>query len=396
MSTADQVLVINAGSSSLKYQLVEPGTGQVAASGLIEKIGEDGGGTNKHAVAGQTHLRDESIADASGAFAAMLTAFADHGPDLAAAPPVAVGHRVVHGGAEFSAASVIDAAVLDRIRRLGPLAPLHNPAGVAGIEVAMSVFTGVPQVAVFDTAFHRTLSAAAYTYAVPRQWREEFGVRRYGFHGTSYRYVSARAIELLGGATGLGIVLLHLGNGCSACAVLDGRSVETSMGMTPLEGLVMGTRSGDIDPSIGGHLARTTKLTAEQTDTALNIECGLEGLTGANDFRTVTQRAAAGDTDCQLALDVVNHRLLKYIGGYATVMGRLDAVVFTGGIGEHDAALRATVMHGLAIFGARLDAAANSSASGEQVITTEDSRVVGLVVPTNEELQIARECVDAL
>jgi acetate kinase len=390
MTMPDQILVINAGSSSLKYQLVDPGSGAVAASGLIEQIGEVGAGSRRHVVAGREHHRDGAIADASAAFEAMIAAFAENGPDLSTAPPLAVGHRVVHGGSEFAEATLVDAGVLDRIRRLSTLAPLHNPANLAGIELAMRTFGTVPQVAVFDTAFHRTLPAAAQTYAVPRRWREDLAVRRYGFHGTSHRYVSARAIELLGGAAGLGIVVLHLGNGCSACAVLDGRSVETSMGLTPLEGLVMGTRSGDIDPSIGGHLARTAGLTAGQVEDALNHDCGLAGLTGDSDFRAVVQRAGAGDPYCRLALDVVTHRIVKYVGGYAAVMGRLDAVVFTGGIGENDPGVRTSVLRRLAIFGAEVDA--DTSASGERVITAEGSRVVGLVIPTNEELQIAREC----
>jgi acetate kinase len=306
----------------------------------------------------------------------------------------------VHGGAEFSEATLIDDQVLTAVRRLNPLAPLHNPANVTGIELAVSRFPGVPQVAVFDTAFHRSIPRPAFTYAVPREWQDRYGVRRYGFHGTSHRYVSERAVQMLGGTAGLGLVVLHLGNGASACAVLDGRSIETSMGLTPLEGLVMGTRSGDIDPSIAGHLARNAGMTAGQIDHALNHDSGLLGLAGANDFRTLTEQAAAGDPAARLAIEVTSHRLVKYVGAYAAVLGRLDGVVFTGGIGEHSALLRARVLGGLGVFGMRLDeqanAAAGVTAGGEQRVSHRRSAVAALVIPTREELQIARECLALL
>lgn len=394
-ATPDRVLVINAGSSSLKYQLVEPATGDVAASGLVERIGNPDSGARRHLAGGRRHEDDTPVADAAAAFAAMLDAFSTFGPDLSAALPVAVGHRVVHGGAEFDAATVIDDDVLDRIRGLVPLAPLHNPAAVTGIELARSLFPTTPQVAVFDTAFHRTIPALAHTYAVPRRWRDDWGVRRYGFHGTSHRYVSGRLGELTGGSA-RAMVVLHLGNGASACAVLDGRSVETSMGLTPLEGLVMGTRSGDIDPAIAGHLARRAGMSAEQVDAALNRDCGLLGLTGAGDFRTVVERASAGDADCLLAIDVVTHRIVKYVGAYAATMGRLDAVVFTGGIGENSPLLRNAVLQRLTVFGVRMPSTLDTDGPGERCLTAPDSPVQGWVVPTDEERQIARESAAAV
>lgn len=390
-----RVLVVNAGSSSVKYQLLQSDSGEVLAKGLIEQIGESSGGKHRHTVAGTDNTRTGEIGDMTAALASMAAAFADFGPDLDAEPPMAVGHRVVHGGTRFSATTRITAATTDAIRDLIPLAPLHNPANLAGIEAALAQFPDVPQFAVFDTAFHSTLPAAAYTYAVPKVWREDYHVRRYGFHGTSHHYVSERVSALMGRAD-LATIVLHLGNGCSACAVLDGESVETSMGMTPLEGLVMGTRCGDIDPAVPFHLARTEGLDVDQLDTALNKQSGLLGLTGDNDFRTIVERAAAGDREAQAAIDVVVHRLVKYVGAYAAVLGRLDAIAFAGGIGEHNAALRAAVLGRLGILGVEVDAAANEGADGEALLTTPASRVAAFVIPTNEELQIARECLEHL
>lgn len=388
--TDPAVLVINAGSSSLKYQLLQPVQGTVLGAGLIERIGGPSAALH-HTGSDGTVRSEREVPDAAAAFTAMVDAFAEHGPDLTARPPVAVGHRVVHGGTRFSAATLVDAGVRAEIEQLVPLAPLHQPANLAGIDAATRLFPDLPQIAVFDTAFHRTLPAAAHTYAVPQQWREEHAVRRYGFHGTSHRWVSGRAAALLGRPDAR-MVVLHLGNGASACAVADGRSVETSMGLTPLEGLVMGSRSGDVDPAIAGHLARVAGLTAEQIDTALNQQSGLRGLVGDNDFRTLQQRVDTGDPMAQAAFDVVVHRLVKYVGGYAAVLGRLDAVVFTGGIGENSAALRAAVVEKLALFGAVLDPTRDAG-RGERTVSSPASRLTVLVVPTDEERQIAMECV---
>ncbi|MFZ0158422.1 MAG: acetate kinase [Kineosporiaceae bacterium] len=379
---SDLVLVLNAGSSSLKYQVVDPVAGSVATSGRRERIGEPG----------------SPLTDHRAAFETVLDSLAAQGPDLRAEPPLAVGHRVVHGGARFTAPTVVDEEVVAAIRELEPLAPLHNPANLTGILIAREALPGVPQVAVFDTAFHATIPASASTYAVPREWRERHGVRRYGFHGTSHAHVSQRVSALVG-RDDAAVVVLHLGNGASACAVLGGRSVETSMGLSPLEGLVMGTRSGDLDPATIGHICRCTGLSVEQVDHALQHDSGLEGLTGVNDFRTVQQRADAGDAAAAQAIAVMVHRLVKYVGAYAAVMGRLDAIAFTGGIGENAVRLRAVVLDALSLFGFELDAAANAAAVGggsEHRITTPGSRVAGYVVPPGEELEIARQCMQVL
>jgi len=395
MGGADRVLVINAGSSSLKYQVVDARTGETAATGLVERIG--GEGRLRHTSEGGTHERDVSCADHTAALEAAQEALREHGPDLDALPPVAVGHRVVHGGARFSAPVVIDDRVLQAVRDLGPLAPLHNPANLEGIETALKAFPDVPQVAVFDTAFHQTVPPRAHTYAVPREWRDTHRVRRYGFHGTSFAYVSGRTCELLGRRPEeTNLVVLHLGNGASACAVQAGRSIDTSMGLSPLEGLVMGTRPGDVDPALGAYLGRVAGLDATAYDEALNKASGLKGLAGISDLREVEQRRAAGDADASLAFDVMTYRLRKYVGAYAVVLGRVDAIVFTGGIGEHSDAVRAEVLGGLGILGVELDPAANEDGPPERVLTTPGSRVTGLVVPTNEELQIARACLSVV
>jgi acetate kinase len=370
------VLVVNSGSSSLKYQLIDPDSGQVHAKGLVERIGESG----------------SDVADHGGALQLALTAM---GARLDPEHLLAVGHRVVHGGARFSGPTLIDDSVRSAIAELAPLAPLHNPANLQGIEATVELFAGIPQVAVFDTAFHQTIPAAAYTYAVPREWRDDLRVRRYGFHGTSHAYVSRRAARLLGRPLeDTAFVVLHLGNGCSATAVLAGESVDTSMGLTPLEGLVMGTRSGDVDPSLGAYLSRLTGMDAEAVDQALNKRSGLLGLTGANDCRTVSERAAGGDPEARLALDVMVHRLVKYTGAYAAVLGRVDAVVLTGGIGEHASDVRAMLAGRLELLGVELDRAANENGGGERHITTESSRTAMLVIPTNEELEIAVQAAD--
>ncbi len=385
------VLVINAGSSSLKYQLVDAATGDVAAKGSVERIGEPGSSV-RHEVHGETFTADQPVSSHAEALDAVTAAFGRYGPDLETVGLLAVGHRVVHGGDRFSEPVVVTDEVLSVVEELEPLAPLHNPANLEGITVARERFPDVPQVAVFDTAFHHGMPARAYTYAVPAAWRDEHRVRRYGFHGTSYAYVSRRAAELLGRAPDDSrLVVLHLGNGASAAAIDGGRSVDTSMGLTPLEGLVMGTRSGDIDPGLLSFMVRTG-LGADEVDAALNRESGLKGLAGTNDFREVTDLMASGDAGARLAFDVTVYRLRKYVGAYAAALGRLDALVFTAGVGEHSAALRAAVCDGLGVLGVELDAAANDAAGGgERRISSDASRVAVLVVPTNEELEIARQ-----
>lgn len=367
------VLVVNSGSSSLKYQLIDPDTGGNHAKGTIERIGEPGSDVADHA-------------------AALHRALDQMGSRLDPAALLAVGHRVVHGGSRFSAATVVDAEVRAAIADLAPLAPLHNPANLLGIEATAELFPTVPQVAVFDTAFHHSLPPEAFTYAVPRDWRDAYGVRRYGFHGTSLSYVARRAARLLGrDIADTDLVVLHLGNGCSACAVRGGESVETSMGLSPLEGLVMGTRSGDVDPSLGAYLNRIADLDAPAFDRALNKESGLLALAGVSDLRAVEKRAVAGDEDAALALDVMLHRLVKYVGAYAAVLGRVDAIVLTGGIGEHSDLVRGRLADRLTLLGVELDPEANDAGSGERAVTTPESRTAMLVIPTNEELEIATQ-----
>lgn len=388
------VLVVNAGSSSLKYQLVEPDSGESFAKGLVERIGL-AQGSIRHDVDGASHERELPVRDHVHAIELLEEAFAEHGPDLAKVDLVAVGHRVVHGGQDFADPVVINADVLEAVQRLIPLAPLHNPGNLQGIEATTKRFPETPQVAVFDTAFHQTMPEAASTYAVPKEWREQYRVRRYGFHGTSHAYVSRRVADLMERPLeDLKTVVLHLGNGASAAAVDGGRSVDTSMGLTPLEGLVMGTRPGDLDPGISGHLVGHG-LTQSEIDHALTKQSGLLGLTGSADFREVMQRRDQGDADARLAFDVVVHRLVSYVGAYAAVLGRLDAIVFTAGVGENNDALRAAVLERLTVFGVELDAAANEGLRGREArITTEASTVQAWVIPTNEEGEIARQAAD--
>lgn len=395
MTDAVLVLVVNSGSSSLKYQLLDPSSGTTLARGIVERIG--GAAHRRHTAGGETFEADVDCADHDRALRLALDAMAEHGPTLEPADLMAVGHRVVHGGSRFSAPVRIDDAVRATIAELAPLAPLHNPANLRGIEATLAAFPDVPQVAVFDTAFHHTIPAEAYTYAVPAAWRHEYGVRRYGFHGTSVAHVSRRAAELLGGdPDDTRLVVLHLGNGCSATAVSGGRSVDTSMGISPLEGLVMGTRSGDVDPALPAYLGRVAEVGSAAYDNALNTRSGLLGLAGVSDFREIEERRAAGDPDAALAFDVAVHRIVKYVGAYAAVLGGLDAVVFTGGIGENSAGLRSAVLGRLGGLGVQLDDPANAWARGEARLTTDDSPVSAWVVPTNEELEIARDCAALL
>ncbi len=391
MPASRPVLVVNAGSSSLKYQVLDADTGETEASGLVERIG--GPGRLTHTSGGGTHAQDVACHDHAAALDAARAALGEHGPDLGSMVLFAVGHRVVHGGPDFTEPVVIDDDVVAAIETLVPLAPLHNPANLEGIRGARAAFPDVPQVAVFDTAFHQTLPPEAHTYAVPAAWRERHRVRRYGFHGTSHRYVSRRTAELLGRAPEeCNVIVLHLGNGASACAVRGGRSVDTSMGLSPLEGLVMGTRSGDVDPALGAYLGRVAGLDATAYDKALNKASGLEGLAGDSDLREVEDRRAAGDPDAVLAFDVMVHRLLKYVGAYAAVLGRVDAIAFTGGIGENSSEVRSALLSRLEVLGVELDPVANDCRGTERRVTTAGSRVAAWIVPTNEELEIARAC----
>ncbi|WP_440708343.1 acetate/propionate family kinase [Herbiconiux sp. YIM B11900] len=403
------ILVVNSGSSSFKYQLIEVESEQVLASGLVERIGESLGQT-RHTMPEGSSTSETPIPDHTAGFRAMLDAFETHGPSLAEHPLTAVGHRVVHGGKRFHEATVVTELVKINIEDLSELAPLHNPANLAGITAAEKAFPGVPQVAVFDTAFHQTLPPAAYTYAIDAQLAEKQRVRRYGFHGTSFEYVTGAAADFLERpASSLNLIVLHLGNGASACAIEGGRSVDTSMGMTPLEGLVMGTRSGDLDPGILFHLHRKTGMGFAELDELLNRRSGLLGLSGLGDMRDV-QKAATGADDsvgaddsaqaesAALALDVYLHRIKGYVGAYYAQLGRVDAVVFTAGVGENNAFVRAGALAGLSELGIEVDEELNAapSSEGARRISPPSSRVQVLVVPTNEELEIARQSFAAV
>lgn len=392
------VLVVNSGSSSFKYQLIDADTDQTLASGLVERIGEPlGRAVHERPDASTNAERTLPIADHTAGFRVMLDAFAADGPQLADLHVVAVGHRVVQGGARFIRPTVITEAVKQEIRDLAALAPLHNPANLQGIEAAQAAFDNVPHVAVFDTAFHQSMPPAAYTYAIDSTVAAEHRIRRYGFHGTSHQFVAGQAAEFLGSPLAeLKLIVLHLGNGASACAVSNGRSIETSMGMTPLEGLVMGTRSGDIDPAVSLHLQRSAGYTTAEVDDLLNRRSGILGLAGHADMRDLVDAHEAGDQRASLALDVVTHRIRSYIGAYAAQLGGLDAIAFTAGVGEHAAVVRAGALQGLEFLGVELDHQRNAARGGTRRISTDVSRVDVLVVPTNEELEIARQTLEVV
>lgn len=395
------VLVINAGSSSLKYSLVDGDTGETHGVGLAERIADSSGAAGVLTHTGPDHVKHRAelpLPSHEAALRAALDAFDSYGPSLADADLVAVGHRVVHGGERFSAPVLVDDELVDAVRDLVPLAPLHNPANLDGLAVARKLFGEVPHVAVFDTAYHQTMPESAYTYAVPRAWREEHGIRRYGFHGTSHRFVAGETARVLGRPLeSLNLIVLHLGNGASAAAIAGGRSVDTSMGMTPLEGLVMGTRSGDLDPAIIAHLHRQLGWSASDIDTALNRDSGIKGLSGHSDFRELERLIDEGDPHARLAMDVYCYRLRKYVGAYYAVLGTVDAIALTGGVGEHSPDVRVQALAGLERLGIVLDPVANQGGpDGAFTVSTADSEVAVLVVPTNEEWQIARETLEVV
>ncbi|MBL1102246.1 acetate kinase [Streptomyces coffeae] len=373
-----RILVLNSGSSSVKYQLLDMADGTRLASGIVERIGE--GPVADHAAA-LKQVADELARQDLGL----------DSPELAA-----VGHRVVHGGTRFTEPALITDDVVEEIEKLIPLAPLHNPANVTGIKVARELRPDLPQVAVFDTAFHSTMPESAARYAIDVDTADRFGVRRYGFHGTSHAYVSRATAALLDRPVSeVNTIVLHLGNGASASAVRGGVCVDTSMGLTPLEGLVMGTRSGDLDAAAIFHLARVGGMSIDEIDTLLNKRSGLLGLCGDNDMREIGRRMGEGDPDAQLAFDIYIHRLRKYVGAYTAVLGRVDAIAFTAGVGENSAAVREAAMRGLTAFGVEVDTVRNAlRGSGARLISAESSRVAVAVVPTDEELEIASQTFD--
>jgi len=395
-----KILVLNSGSSSLKYQLIDSETEDVLAKGLAERIGVVGGGGKiKHesASCGKKEV-DVEMADHDQAMEHVFELLTD--PGCGAISSVneisAVGHRVVHGGEKFVQPTLVDDAVLAEIDKLSQLAPLHNPPNLKGIRACMRKMPGVPQVAVFDTAFHATIPDYAYTYALPYKYYTENGVRRYGFHGTSHKYVTGQAQKMLEEVgfdpARTKIITCHLGNGCSMAAVVGGKVIDTSMGMTPAEGLVMGTRSGDLDPAILIYLAKELHARADEIDEIINKKSGLLGVTDvSSDMRDVEQAAKDGNKRAELALAIFCYRIKKYIGAYAAAMGGLDAVVFTGGIGENSPEVRARVCRGMEFLGMELDDEKNQSLRGPADISKPSGSVRILLVPTNEERAIARE-----
>jgi acetate kinase len=376
------VLVLNSGSSSLKYQLVEPDSGASRAGGTIERIGEE----------------SSPVADHEAALRRAFDELAGAGIDLKTVGLAAVGHRVVHGGKRFHRPTVLDDAVVAQIAELSELAPLHNPPAVKGIEVARKLLPDTPHVAVFDTAFFHDLPLRAATYAMDRELAQRWEIRRYGFHGTSHRYVSGQAAIFLGSPPNtLNQIVLHLGNGASASAIAGGRPVDTSMGLTPLEGLVMGTRSGDIDPSVVSYLTRRANMSVDDVESMLNHRSGVLGLAGERDFRRLGDMIESGDNAAKLAYDVFIHRLRKYIGAYLAVLEHTDVITFTAGIGENAAAVRRDAMAGLEGLGIVFDQDRNLTPDkGARQISADGSPIAVLVIPTNEELAIARDCVSVL
>jgi len=381
-SLSRPVLVINSGSSSLKFKLVDPDSGESRASGNVEQIGED----------------SSSVPDHEAALHRAFDMLADDGVDLRTCGLLAVGHRVVHGGNEFYRPTRIEDTCIATLEKLSQLAPLHNPPALKGIEVARKLLPDVPHVAVFDTAFFHDMPPAAATYAIDRALAERWQIRRYGFHGTSHRYVSEQAAAFLERPRGsLKQIVLHLGNGASASAITGSRPIDTSMGLTPLEGLVMGTRSGDIDPGVISYLWRTAKMDVDEIESMLNYRSGVLGLAGERDFRRLRTMIESGDAVAQLAYSVFIHRLRKYIGAYLAVLAHTDVISFTAGIGENDPAVRRDAAGGLEELGIVLDERRNlSGGKGARQISADDSPIAVLVIPTNEELAIARDCVSLL
>ena len=390
------ILVINAGSSSLKYQLMDPDTGWVSAKGLCERIGIDGRLTHRIPAKGEKVSRDIPMPTHSEAISAVLDILVDerYGVIKSLDEVDAVGHRVLHGGDKFVESCIINEACKQAIRDCIPLGPLHNPANLKGIEACEKVMPGKPQVAVFDTAFHMTMPPKAYRYAIPTKYYEEDHLRRYGFHGTSHRFVSKRAIELMGKpASELKIIVCHLGNGSSLSAVADGKCQDTSMGLSPLAGLPMGTRSGDIDTCVAQFIMNKYNLSADQCLNMLNKQSGVLALSNglSSDFRDLESAAKEGNEACQLALDKFCYETRKYIGAYAAALGGLDCLVFTAGVGENGSTNRANICKGLEFMGVKIDPKRNEVRGEEALISADDSRVKVWVIPTNEELMIAQD-----
>ncbi|MFC7893325.1 acetate kinase [Streptomyces sp. NPDC057381] len=392
--SATRVLVLNSGSSSVKYQLIDMRGGERLAVGLVERIGEQTSRLkHTHVADGDSREQHGPIADHEAALKAVAAELGRDGLGLDSPELAAIGHRVVHGGMFFTEPTLVDDSVLTEIERLVPVAPLHNPANLTGIRTAQALRPDLPQVAVFDTAFHTTMPQAAARYAIDPKIADRYRIRRYGFHGTSHAYVSRETARLLGkDPSEANVIVLHLGNGASASAVEGGRCVDTSMGLTPLEGLVMGTRSGDLDPAVIFHLERVGGMSTDEIDTFLNKRSGLFGLCGDNDMREIRRRVDEGDERARLAFDIYIHRLKKYIGAYYAVLGRVDAVAFTAGVGENAAPVRQAAVAGLEGLGLAVDGELNAvRGDGARLISPADARVAVAVVPTDEEMEIATQ-----
>ncbi len=393
-----KILVLNCGSSSVKYKLIDTASEEVLAEGGVEKIGLPDGFL-KFKFHGSKEIKELGLVDHNGAINAVLNILTDkkYGCIQSLADIDAVGHRLVHGGTKFSGSVLITDEVKEKVRECYPLAPLHNPANMTGVEAIDELMPGVPQVGVFDTAFHQTMPAKAYMYALPYKFYEEDGVRRYGFHGTSHRYVSQRVCEILGVEPAKQrIITCHIGNGGSIAAIVGGKSIDTSMGLTPTEGLMMGTRCGDVDPGALTYLMERHSMTVDQLQKVINKESGVAAISGiSNDMREIEAAVKNGDERAKLALDMYELRIIKYVGAYAAEMGGVDIIVFTGGVGENQTGVRENVCEQLKFMGVELDKALNATVRGtETVISTPASKVKVVVVPTDEELTIARDTRD--
>ena len=392
-----KVLVINCGSSSLKYQVIDSDTENVLAKGLCERIGIDGVLTYQKTGADKIKIEAPMPAHKE-AVSLVLNQLMD--PETGVIKSIdeieAVGHRMVHGGEKFACSTLLTQEVLDTVASVNDLAPLHNPPTLVGVAACKELMPTTPMVGVFDTAFHQTMPAASYVYGIPYEYYEKYALRRYGFHGTSHKFVAKRTAEILGkNPEDINVIVCHLGNGSSISAVKAGKCVDTSMGLTPLEGLIMGTRSGDIDPTIIQFIANKEGLTLDETMNIINKKSGVLGISGvSSDFRDLGDAAKAGNERAQIALDAFAHRVVKYVGAYAAVMGGVDAIVFTAGIGENDIGTRAAIASRFGYLGAEFDAEANNIRGEEAFISTPDSKVKLMVVPTNEELAICRDTVE--
>ncbi len=389
-----KILIINAGSSSLKYQLIDMQDESVIAKGLVERIGIEGSNLSHKYGDGKKFELVTPLKDHTEAMNIVLDALqdADHGVIKSLDEIGAVGHRVLHGGEKFTASCLINDTVIAAIEENIPLGPLHNPANLMGIRACQKVLPNVPQVAVFDTAFHQTMPPKAFRYALPKKYYTELHMRKYGFHGTSHRFIASRATEILG--ENKKVIVCHLGNGSSLSACVNGKCVDTTMGITPLDGLVMGTRCGTLDPACVEFIANTEHKTASEVLNMMNKQSGLQGLTGSSDMRDVTARYDAGDEDAKLAIEMWTYTIQKYIGSYVAAMNGCDAIIFTAGIGENHVRARKWVCEGLSFFGVEVDDERNANVHGETKISTDDSRIQVWVIPTNEELAIARDTLE--